>query len=290
MVGSTLVKELTGKGHQVVKLVRFNAQGSDILWHPDKGEIDRSKLEGFDAVVHLAGDNIASERWTEAKKARIRESRIKGTRLLCDTLASLLQPPKRLVCASAIGFYGDRGSEVLTEDSASGEGFLADVCKEWEAATAPAEGKGIEVVRLRIGVVLTLKGGALKKMLPPFQMGAGGVLGSGKQYMSWIALDDLTGIIEHALTSRNLSGAVNAVSPHPVTNDEFTRALGTSLHRPTIFPVPSFAARLLLGEMADELLLSSALVQPRKLEQTGYRFKHPDIAKFLKELMSGQAA
>lgn len=286
LVGSQLMSFLTSQGHEVLRMGRSKSADCQVLWDPAAGQIDKKALEGFDAVVHLAGDNIASGRWTPEKKRSIRESRIEGTTLLSGTLASLARPPKVLISASAIGYYGDRGEEVLTEESAPGSGFLAEVCRQWEAATLAAKNKGIRVAELRIGVVLSPKGGALTKMLPPFRMGAGGRLGSGKQYMSWVALDDLIGIIQHVLTHEELEGPINAVAPNPVTNNEFTAALGASLHRPTIFPVPGLAVNLLLGEMANELLLASARVQPKKLLSTGYLFRHPQIAPLLKNLLS----
>ena len=253
-------------------------------WDPARGSIDAGKLEGVEGVVHLAGEAI-SERWTAEKKARIRDSRVKGTRLLCDTLAQLPTPPKVLVCASAIGYYGDRGAEVLTEESASGVGFLAEVCRAWEGATEPARQKGIRVVNLRFGVVLSTAGGALAKMLPPFRMGMGGILGSGKQYISWITLDDAIGAIRHALLTEPLQGPANAVAPQPVTNEEFTKTLGKVLGRPTLVPLPAFAARLMFGEMANELLLASARVQPAKLRATEYTFRYPDLEAGLRHLL-----
>jgi uncharacterized protein len=286
LVGSQLISFLTSQGHQVVRLARSKTSNDQILWDPDRGQIDRNSLEGFDAVVHLAGDNIASGRWTAKKKVSIRASRIEGTKLLSETLAALAMPPKVLISASAIGYYGDRGCELLTEESKEGAGFLAEVCRDWEAATEVARSKGIRVAELRIGVVLSQKGGALTKMLLPFRMGAGGRLGSGKQYMSWVALDDLVGIIEHVLVHEDLKGPINAVAPNPVTNSEFTEALGASLHRPTIFPVPGLAVNLLLGEMANELLLASARVLPTKLTLSGYVFRYPDLAPLLRELLS----
>lgn len=286
LVGTQLVSALNAQGHSVARLARLGMDPNDIFWNPESGEIDRRRLEKFDAVVHLAGDNIASGYWTAEKKIRIRESRLKGTSLLSEALASLEAPPAVLISASAIGFYGDRGDELLTEESPPGGGFLAEVCKRWEASTEAAQHSGIRVATLRIGVVLSPKGGALTKMLPPFQLGAGGRLGSGKQYMSWIALDDLIGAISHTLRNESLSGPVNAVAPNPVTNAQFTSALGLSLQRPTLFPVPKFAMNLLLGEMANELLLSSARVIPQKLLDSGYVFQHPDIEPLLKELLT----
>lgn len=285
LVGSYLVPYLQSKGHQVTRLVRNSPEGRDIIWNPEAKEIDKQKLEGFDAVIHLAGDNIASGRWTEAKKTEIKRSRVEGTSFLSETLASLQRPPKVLISASAIGYYGDRCNEILTEASKAGDNFLARVCQEWEAATKPAEAKGIRVAKLRIGVVLSPKGGALNKMLPPFKMGAGGRIGSGKQYISWIGLEDLVGIVDFILNNNTLAGPVNAVAPNAVTNDQFTAALGSALKRPTIFPVPGFAAHLLLGEMADELLLSSALVKPEKLLANGYKFKYQEISAALEQIL-----
>ncbi len=285
LVGSHLIKLLQGQGHKTARLVRTKPTADDIFWNPEEGTIEAEKLDGFDAVVHLAGDNIASGRWTERKKQSILSSRVKGTDLLCRTLAAVKQPPRVLVSGSAIGFYGDRQNEVLTEESGPGKGFLADVCQQWEAATKPAQDAGMRVVLLRTGVVLSTDGGALTKMLPPFQMGAGGKLGSGKQYMSWIALDDLAGVIAFALTHDQIAGPVNAVAPNAVTNNQFTAELGFALKKPTILPLPGFAAHLILGEMADELLLASALVRPTKLLQYGYEFKSPDLKTTLVNLL-----
>jgi uncharacterized protein (TIGR01777 family) len=287
LVGSEVVTVLSVAGHEVVRLVRrAPAPGEkDVRWDPEKGEIDAAGLEGLDAVVHLAGENIASGRWTAARKAAIRDSRVNGTRLLCDALAGLARPPKTLVCASAIGYYGDRGADVLTEKSPPGAGFLPDVCREWEAAAESAMRKGIRVVALRIGMVLSPRGGALSRMLPPFRLGLGGVIGNGRQYVSWVALDDLVGIVLHALQSGELRGPVNAVAPVPVTNRELTEALGKVLSRPTLFPVPAFALRLAVGEMADALLLASARVVPRRLEETGYRFRFPELWAALRYLL-----
>jgi len=287
LVGSAVVPALVESGHEVVRLVRRDpAQGEKtVRWDPETGFVDTAGLEGLDALVHLAGENIASGRWTAARKDAIRNSRVKGTRLLCDALAGLSDPPKTLVSASAIGYYGDRWEDILTEESPAGKGFLPDVCREWEAASVPAVRKGIRVVTLRIGVVLTPKGGALSRMLPPFRAGLGGVLGSGKQYVSWIALDDLSGIVLHALAKEELRGPVNAVAPCPVTNRELTEALGKVLSRPTLLPVPAFALRLAAGEMADALLLASTRVVPRRLEETGYRFRFPELHGALRHLL-----
>jgi uncharacterized protein (TIGR01777 family) len=288
LVGSEVVASLSAAGHEVVRLVRrAPAPGEKaVRWDPEKGEVDAAGLEGLDDVVHLAGENIASGRWNAARKTSIRDSRVNGTRLLCDALAGLARPPKTLVCASAIGYYGDRGGEPLTEESPPGKGFLAEVCREWEAASAPAARKGIRVVLLRIGVVLSPRGGALSRMLPPFRAGLGGVIGGGRQYVSWVALDDLVGIVLHALRSGELRGPVNAVAPVPVTNREFTEALGKVLSRPTLLPVPAFALRLAVGEMADALLLASTRVAPRRLEETGYPFRFPELPAALRHLLA----
>jgi uncharacterized protein (TIGR01777 family) len=285
-IGSALIPELSSQGHAVTRLVRSKPEkeGAAIGWDPIGGTIDTAGLEGHDGVVHLAGENIAG-RWTAAKKAAIRNSRVRGTRLLAEALASLQQPPTVLVCASALGYYGDRGDLVLREDTGSGTGFLAEVCREWEAAAQPAADKGIRVVHLRIGVVLSLKGGALKEMLTPFKLGVGGRMGSGQQYWSWVAVDDVAGAILHALTTETLSGAVNTASPNPVTNREFTKAMGRVLGRPTIFPMPAFAAKLALGEMAEQLLLASQRLDMGKLLASGYQFRYPELEGALRHLL-----
>ena len=288
LVGSEVVAVLSAGGHEVVRLVRRSPVPGEkaVRWDPEKGEVDAAGLDGLDAVVHLAGENIASGRWNAARKAVLRDSRVNGTRFLCEALAGLARPPKTLVCASAVGYYGDRGEEPLTEESPPGTGFLAEVCREWEAASAPAARKGIRVVALRIGMVLSPKGGALARMLPLFRAGLGGVIGGGRQHISWVALDDLPGIVLHALQRGDLSGPVNAVAPRPVTNREFTEALGKALSRPTPLPVPSFALRLAVGgEMADGLLLASARVVPRRLVETGYPFRHPELGGALDHLL-----
>jgi hypothetical protein len=288
-VGSALVPFLAAGGHRVTRLVRATPEHgiAEVQWDPEAGVMDIARLEGLDAVVHLAGENIATGRWTAEKKAKIRDSRVGGTRLLCDSLAGLKQPPKVMVCASAIGYYGDRGDELLTEESAPGTGFLAGVCREWEAAAKPAVQKGIRVVHPRFGMVLSGAGGALAKLLPPFRMGLGGVLGTGHQYISWIALDDLLGVIAHALTTEALQGPVNAVTPNPVTNQEFTQTLGRLLSRVTLFSMPAVAARLAFGEIADEVLLASQRVQPTRLLATGYRFRYPDLEGALRRSLGG---
>ncbi|MFQ5915907.1 MAG: TIGR01777 family oxidoreductase, partial [Nitrospinota bacterium] len=239
----------------------------------------------MDAAVHLSGENIGEGRWTAAKKAAIRDSRVKSTRLLAETLARLEQPPRVFVCASAVGYYGDRGEEVLREESPLGSGFLPDLSLEWESAAEPAVQKGIRVVHLRNGIVLSPKGGALAKMLPPFKLGLGGKLGSGRQYVSWISLDDMVGVIRHALERESLSGPVNAVAPNPVTNAEFTQTLGRVLSRPTVFQVPAFTLRLAFGEMADAALLASARVEPARLLASGYSFRHPELEGALRHIL-----
>jgi uncharacterized protein (TIGR01777 family) len=287
LIGSALVGLLTTGGHQVVRLVRHDGTRSAgaVQWDPAAGTIDAAALEGIDAVVHLAGENIASGRWTAAKKARIHDSRIDGTTLLVGALLGLRKPPKTLLAASAIGYYGNRDQDVVDEDSAPGAGFLADVCREWEAATEPAAARGIRVVTLRTGVVLAGIGGALATMLPPFKLGLGGPLGSGEQYMSWVAFDDVAGAILHALTTTSLSGPVNLVSPNPVTNRTFTKTLGQVLSRPAVVPLPAFAVKLLFGEMGEELLLASTRVEPHRLQQSEYPFRFPELEEALRHVL-----
>ena len=286
-VGSALVAQFGNEGHVVTRLARGRAAagGRDVSWDPDAGTIDLDRIEGLDAVVHLAGESVAGAAWTPERKDAIRNSRVGGTRLLCESLARLDRPPRTLACASAVGYYGDRGQELLREESRPGTGFLAGVCRDWEAATEAAARKGIRVVRLRIGMVLGANGGALAKMLGPFRAGLGGRMGSGDQYVSWIALDDLAGVFRHVLAVDSLEGPVNAVAPHPVTNREFTKMLARVLGRPAILPVPAFAARLAFGEMADELLLASARVEPSRLILSGYRFRYPELDGALRFLL-----
>ncbi|MGE5247129.1 MAG: TIGR01777 family oxidoreductase [Verrucomicrobiota bacterium] len=292
LIGSALMKALSDGGHDAVRLVRRvpSAGETAVRWDPASGVADRAGLEKFDAVVHLAGENIAAGRWNAARKAAIRGSRVAGTRLLGETLASLASPPATLVCASAIGYYGDRGEELVTEDSSPGSGFLAEVCKEWEAAAAPAADRGIRVVTLRIGMVLAPHGGALSRMLPLFRAGFRGVLGSGRQYVSWICLEDIPPIVLHALSREDLKGPVNAVAPRPVTQRELAQALGRALSRPALLPVPAFALRLALGEMADALLLSGCRAAPRKLEETGYRFRYPELGGALRRVVESSSS
>lgn len=277
-IGTRLVAALKNEGHEVMRLVR-RKRGTpepELLWSPDDDVMEVDRLDGVEAAVHLSGETIAT-RWNAGKKREIRHSRVKTTTFLAEVLAHMAKPPRVLVSASAIGIYGDRGDEVLSEDSAAGSGFLAQVCTEWEAATGAAEAAGIRVAHLRIGVVLDPQGGALKLMLPAFRLGLGGRLGNGTQYMSWISADDLVGVILFALRNDGLVGPVNAVAPNPVTNAEFTRALAHAMRRPALAPVPAIALRLVLGEMADETLLASAKVNPRKLTAAEYRFKDPTL-------------
>ncbi len=286
LVGEPLCARLREHGHGVRRLVRRAAQAADeIAWNPAAGELDRASLEGAEAVVHLGGENIAARRWTPAQKEKIRASRVDSTALLSREIAALAAPPRVFVVASAIGVYGDRGESVLTEESEAGEGFLAEVCSAWESAAAPAAEAGVRVVHLRYGVILSPRGGALRKMLTPFKLGVGGVLGSGKQYMSWITLDDAVRATAHAVECGTLSGAVNCVAPNAVTNAEFTRAMAAVLHRPAVLPMPGFAARLAFGEMADELLLASTRVQPTKLAASGFAFLHAELQSALGYLL-----
>lgn len=289
LIGSALVPFLRSGGHEAIPLRRApgggGGDGAKASWDPATGAISPGGLDGVDALVHLAAENIAGGRWTEQRKARIRDSRVDGTRRLAEALAALPERPQTLVAASAIGFYGDRGDAALDETSTPGTGFLPDVCQAWEAAAAPAREAGMRVVHLRIGVVLTPAGGALGQMLLPFRMGVGGVVGTGRQYFSWVALDDVLGGILHALCADDLHGAVNLAAPHPVTNREFTKTLGRVLRRPTLLPLPGFGARLAFGEMADGLLLASSRVLPARLQQDGFAFRHPDLEGALRHVL-----
>jgi uncharacterized protein (TIGR01777 family) len=284
LIGSALVPVLRAAGHRVDCLSRRppRAGTTDIPWDPARGRLDPRALEGVDAVVHLAGESIAALRWTASVKERIRRSRVEGTRLLSGALGVLARPPRVLVSASAVGYYGSRSDAPLTEESAPGAGFLAGVCREWEAAADSARAAGIRVVHPRLGIVLAGQGGALPRIARPFRLGVGGVIGSGRQYWSWIGIDDLVRVIELCLGLDSLAGPVNAVAPAPATNTEFTRALGRVLGRPTLVPLPALAVRLLLGEMGQTLLLDSARVVPRHLERAGFRFRHPDLEEALR--------
>jgi uncharacterized protein len=276
-IGSQLVTALTRDGHDVARIVRSKARSGDIQWSPDEERIHAAALDGTEAVIHLAGESIA-QRWTDAARRKIRESRKRGTTLLAETIAKRPRPPRVMISASAIGFYGaDRGDELLDESSAPGDDFLADVAVEWEAATEPAASRGIRVVRTRFGVVLDPAGGMLHRVLPIFKLGLGGKLGDGKQWMSWISLEDLAEAVRFILRTPTLAGPVNVTAPNPVRNDEFTDVLGRVLHRPTIAVVPAFALRAVYGEMADGTILANQRVVPRKLQEAGFRFAHPKI-------------
>jgi uncharacterized protein (TIGR01777 family) len=285
LIGSALTQQLAADGHRVSRLVRRAAGPGEIGWDPIAGRLDPNDLDGLDAVVHLAGENVGV-RWTTARKARIRDSRIQGTRVLSEALARIRGLPPVLVSASAIGIYGDRGDEILTESSAPGprEDFLAALGQEWENAAAPALAAGIRVVHPRFGVVLSPAGGALGKMLLPFRLGLGGRLGDGSQWMSWISIDDVVSALLHLVLNKTLSGPVNVTAPEPLRNRDFTRTLGRVLSRPTPLPVPSAALRLVLGEMADSTLLASARVLPERLLGSGYRFTLPDLETALRHI------
>jgi len=282
-IGAALLPALQASHYETTRLVRGPVSGSgQISWDPARSMTPAS-VSGFEAVIHLAGESIVG-RWTAAKKARIRDSRLQGTRHLVAALVASPQPPRAFICASAIGYYGSRGEEILREDSAPGRDFLAGVCREWEAATQPATAAGIRTANPRFGVVLSLQGGALPKMLTPFRLGVGGNMGNGRQWWSWISAEDVAGAILHLLKT-DVSGPVNFVSPNPVTNAEFTKTLAAVLSRPAIFPMPAFAARFIFGEMADELLLASQRVEPAKLSGSGYAFKDPDLRDALKGIL-----
>jgi hypothetical protein len=284
LIGSALVPELEAKGHTVTRLSRSQSGANTVRWDPSAGTIDGG-LEGTEAVVHLAGESIAQGRWSPDKKRRILDSRVQGTRLLAERISALAAPPKVMVSTSAVGYYGDRGDEALTEESAPGADFLARVCREWEAAAEPARRAGIRVVHPRLGIVLSPQGGALGTTLPIFKLGGGGKIGSGRQWWSWVALDDVVGSIVHALTDETVEGPVNVGSPNPMTNAEYTKVLGKVLGRPTVLPLPAPAARIMLGEVADALLLASQRMQPAKLEATGYAFRYPQLEGTLRHLL-----
>jgi len=287
LIGSALVQRLTAKGHRITALVRRAARPGEMSWDPEGGRLDPNDLAGVDAVVHLAGESVAA-RWTARRKGRIRSSRVRGTRLLSEAIARTSKHPAVLISASAIGIYGNRGDEVLTEESPLGNpshDFLAAVGQEWEAAADPARAAGIRVVHPRFGVVLSPDGGALGSMLWPFRLGLGGRLGGGAQWMSWVSIDDAVGAIVHLLETDSMLGPFNVTAPEPLPNRDFTRTLGRVLSRPTPFPVPGSALRLVLGEMADGALLSSARVVPRRLLASGFRFAHPDLESALRHVL-----
>ena len=289
LVGSALVPALRLQGHEVVTLVRRPARREDeIAWNPAAGDLAPAVLAATDAIVNLAGENIAAGRWTLVRKEALRRSRVDSTRTLVQALGRAEPRPRVLVNASAVGFYGDRGDEVLTEDSLVGRGFLPDLCAEWETEAQAAESLGVRVVRLRLGVVLAREGGALARLLPLFRLGLGGRLGDGRAWMSWIELDDLVRVVSAALTDPRLEGAINAVAPGPVTNRDFTAALGRMLHRPTILPVPRWLLELVYGEMAGATLLASARVMPGRLLGGGFIFRQADITAALRHIVGSQ--
>ncbi len=287
LIGSALVPHLRRRGHDVTRIVRRRgSEPADIVWSPADGQLDAHALEGIDAVIHLAGAGIADHRWTTAYKQTLLQSRTAGTQLIARTIAESADPPQVLLSGSAIGIYGARGDEVLDESADTGTGFLADLCRAWEAATAPASEAGVRVAHLRSGIVLSGEGGALRKQLPLFKFGLGGKMGSGRQWQSWISIEDEVGAITHLLTS-SVSGPVNLTAPAPVTNAEFTDALGTVLHRPTVLPIPRFGPKLLLGaELAENLLFAGQRVVPRVLRDDGYEFRRPDLADALQAALA----
>jgi uncharacterized protein (TIGR01777 family) len=283
-IGSPLVRGIEADGHKIIRLVRRPSQHPDeIPWDPASDWLDTGCLNGVDAVIHLAGESIKGQ-WTASKRNAILDSRVRGTSALAQAMVTMANPPRVFLCASAAA-YGDRGSEILTEASELGPGFLGDVCRAWEAATLPAIRKGIRTVSLRFGMILDPRAGALASMLTPFRMGLGGRLGNGRQYWSWITIEDTVGAIKHVLASEALAGPVNVVSPNPVPNRQFTEALGRALGRLTILPVPVAVMRLALGQMADELLLASVRAIPKKLLESGFTFRHPEIAEALKAIL-----
>jgi len=283
LIGSALIPPLEAEGAEVTRLVRSTPKPGEIEWHPNQDAMDPARLEGFDVVINLAGENVAAGRWTEDQKRKIHDSRVNGTHLLSEAMAKLAQRPRVFLCASATGFYGDREDEVLDEHSDSGGGFLAGVCREWEKATEPAVAAGVRVVNLRFGVIISREGGMLAKLLTPFKMGMGGKVGSGKQFISWVAIDDVVSAIKLALNDETFRGPVNVVSPNPVTNEVFTKTLGHVLSRPTALAMPAFAARLAFGEMADEMLLTSQYVVPKRLADAGFQYKYPELEGALRK-------
>ncbi|HEY6904797.1 MAG TPA: TIGR01777 family oxidoreductase [Candidatus Acidoferrales bacterium] len=289
LVGKALARRLQEDGHTIARLVRRGGGKSspgDIFWDPMAATVDAPAMEGFDAVIHLSGASIAEARWTPERKAVLRSSRIASTRVLVDTLSGLKQKPRVFLCASATGYYGNRGDEVLTESSEGGTDFLALLARDWEAEARRAELAGIRTVRLRFGVILSAEGGALPRMLTPFKCGIGGRLGSGSQWMSWIALEDAVEIVRSAIASEEFSGPLNVVAPNPMRNSDFTRLVAATLHRPAIFSAPAFALRIALGQMADPLLLSSQRVIPKHLTAMGYKFRFPDLDAALRSILA----
>ncbi len=286
LIGSSLSEHLEGKGHDILKLSRSKNRGKGfVYWNYKSKEIDLESLEGSDAVIHLSGESIAGY-WSKQKKKEIQRSRIEGTNFVVNSILKLKNKPKAFICASAIGFYGDRGDEIVNEQSSHGEGFLAELAKDWENESHILKQQNIRVVNLRIGLVLSTDGGAFKTMLIPFKMGVGGKLGSGKQYMSWVMLEDVINSIEFIIKNKDIHGAVNIVAPTPVTNQQFTKKLGKALCRPTFFTVPSLLLKTLIPDMAKEMILSSTRAVPKKLIDSGYRFSYPNMDNVFKDLLN----
>ena len=286
LVGTALCNRLEREGHEVVRLVRRQPAQGELRWDPEAGELEQEALEGVEAAVHLGGRNIATGRWTASVKEQLRQSRVQTTELLATRLAGLAAPPKVLVCASAIGIYGHRRDEELDEGSDTGEGFLAELGRAWEGASAAASEAGIRVVQARLGIVLSRRGGALAKMLLPFRLGVGGKIGDGRQYVGWISLEDAVAALIYAMENDALQGPVNLTAPQPVTNAELTRTLGRVLRRPTLLPLPAFAAKLLLGELAEAGLLASQRVRPTRLLDAGFEFAYPELEGALRHALS----
>lgn len=288
LVGTAATNALRSDGHTVARLVRpgSSAETGDIRWDPADATVDLAAMDGADALINLSGASIGEGRWTVERKSLLRSSRLASTRVLIDALAKLERKPRVLLGASAVGYYGSRGDEVLAETSSNGQGFLAELARDWEAESLRAQPLGLRTVLLRFGVILSTRGGALPKMLTPFKLGAGGRLGSGKQWMPWVALEDVIGAMRVALADERFNGPANVVSPNPVQNANFTRALASALRRPALFPAPAFALRLALGEMADELLLSSQHAKPQKLLDAGFHFRYPDLESALRAIVA----
>ena len=289
LIGSALIEHLSKHGHKVFPLYRNPESEKLHYWLPEEKRIHLDDEIRLDAVIHLAGENIADSRWSKKKKDRILNSRVHGTRLLAEAITELKHKPELLISGSAIGYYGDTGDNIVDEDSNRGTGFLSDIASQWERATQAAEDAGIRTIHIRTGIVLSPNGGVLQKMLLPFNMGLGGVVGNGKQYMSWISIDDVIHIIDHMLNNDQLSGPYNLVAPQPVTNYTFTKSLGRALHRPTISPLPAFVARMMFGEMADALLLSSSRVAATRLNSTGYAFFDKQLDQTLSRLLDNKS-
>jgi uncharacterized protein len=286
LVGTALIPALEAQRHEVTRLVRTAPRAGEIEWHPNRDAVSAASLEGFDVIINLAGENIAGGRWTDEQKRKIRDSRVGGTHLLSEAMAKMERKPRAFICASATGIYGDRDDEVLDEQSESGGGFLAGVCREWEMACDLATKAGVRVVNLRFGPILAREGGMLSKLLTPFKMGMGGKVGSGKQFISWVSLEDAVNAIVLAINDESIRGPLNVVSPNPVTNEEFTKTLGHVLNRPTALAMPAFAARLAFGEMADEMLLVSQRVIPKRLTAAGFQFKYPELESALRHYLA----